>query len=90
MTRIQLGSTEHPSEPFPCTDYIDFAGDFRIQKILMRFEWDEGNWPKCGKHGVSKDEIEDIFESDPRLSVPTRRARWSNVLTRSENPNRGG
>lgn len=22
------------------------------------FEWDEGNWPKCGKHGVGKHEIE--------------------------------
>ena len=22
------------------------------------FEWDEGNWPKCGKHGVSRAEIE--------------------------------
>ena len=22
------------------------------------FDWDEGNWPKCGKHGLSKDEIE--------------------------------
>jgi uncharacterized protein len=21
-------------------------------------EWDHGNWPKCGKHGVSKDSIE--------------------------------
>ncbi len=20
------------------------------------FDWDEGNWPKCGKHGVSKAE----------------------------------
>jgi uncharacterized DUF497 family protein len=21
-------------------------------------EWDEGNWPKCGGHGVSRDDIE--------------------------------
>lgn len=25
------------------------------------FEWDEGNWPKCGKHGVGKEEIEAVF-----------------------------
>ena len=22
------------------------------------FDWDEGNWPKCAKHGVSKQDIE--------------------------------
>jgi len=25
------------------------------------FDWDDGNWPKCGKHGVSRQEIEDAF-----------------------------
>lgn len=25
------------------------------------FEWDDGNWPKCAKHGVSKAEIEFVF-----------------------------
>ena len=25
------------------------------------FDWDEGNWPKCGKHGVSKAEIEHVL-----------------------------
>jgi len=25
------------------------------------FEWDNGNWPKCGKHGVSQSEIEALF-----------------------------
>src|SRR3954469_4271094 len=25
------------------------------------FEWDEGNWPKCGKHGVSRAEIESVI-----------------------------
>lgn len=24
-------------------------------------EWDEGNWPKCGKHGVSQTEIEYVL-----------------------------
>jgi len=26
-------------------------------------EWDEGNWPKCGKHGAEKAEIEDVLEN---------------------------
>lgn len=25
---------------------------------IAGIEWDAGNWPKCGKHGVGKDEIE--------------------------------
>ena len=25
------------------------------------FEWDAGNWPKCAKHGVTKDEIEEVL-----------------------------
>ena len=28
------------------------------------FQWDLGNWPKCGKHGVSREEIEALFKSD--------------------------
>ena len=28
-----------------------------------RFEWDDGNWPKCGTHGVTKEEIELLFRS---------------------------
>ena len=22
------------------------------------FDWDDGNWPKCGRHGVSRQDIE--------------------------------
>lgn len=25
------------------------------------FDWDEGNWPKCGKHGLTKTDIEAVF-----------------------------
>jgi uncharacterized protein len=35
------------------------------------FDWDEGNWPKCGKHGVSKGEIEHVLRSDPFI-LPDR------------------
>jgi len=31
------------------------------------FDWDDGNWPKCGKHGVSRAEIEDLFSSAPAI-----------------------
>ena len=33
------------------------------------YEWDGGNWPKCGKHGVTKEEIESVFYGEP-LMVP--------------------
>ena len=31
------------------------------------FDWDPGNWPKCGKHGVSGEGIEEIFEGAPAV-----------------------
>ena len=36
------------------------------QKVIG-FDWDHGNWPKCGKHGPSKSEIENIFYNSPAL-----------------------
>ena len=27
------------------------------------FDWDEGNWPKCRQHGLSKDAIEEALQS---------------------------
>ena len=35
------------------------------------FEWDEGNWPRCAKHGVSKDEIEFALLNTPMV-MPDR------------------
>lgn len=36
------------------------------------FDWNKANWPKCGKHGVTKDEIEALFKADPGVhSDPT-------------------
>jgi uncharacterized DUF497 family protein len=31
------------------------------------FDWDSGNWPKCGKHGVSRDEIEQALLNEPAI-----------------------
>jgi uncharacterized DUF497 family protein len=28
---------------------------------IAGIEWDDGNWPKCGKHGVSRDDIEHVL-----------------------------
>lgn len=28
---------------------------------ISGFDWDHGNWPKCGKHGVSRAQIERLF-----------------------------
>ena len=43
---------------------------------IAGFEWNEGNWPKCGKHGVSKEDIEHVLRHatfripDPNPSEP--------------------
>lgn len=33
------------------------------------FDWDRGNWPKCGKHGVSREEIEQVILGSPAVMV---------------------
>ena len=34
------------------------------------FDWDHGNWPKCGKHGVSREAIERLFLDGGAVVVP--------------------
>ena len=36
---------------------------------IVGVEWDAGNWPKCGKHGVSQAEIEYVLAT-ARFRVP--------------------
>ena len=36
------------------------------------FDWDNGNWPKCAKHGVTKNEIESLFDDRPNLYPDTK------------------
>ena len=36
---------------------------------IAGFDWDEGNWPKCGKHGVSRAEIEEVFAGTPAVEA---------------------
>lgn len=33
------------------------------------FDWDGGNWPKCGKHGVSRGDIEQVLLGSPAVMV---------------------
>jgi uncharacterized DUF497 family protein len=48
--------------------------------VIDGFDWDEGNWPKCGKHGVTRAEIESVLLGspavmpDPHLEEPRLRA----------------
>lgn len=34
---------------------------------IAGFDWDDGNWPKCGKHGVSRAEIEEVCTGTPAV-----------------------
>lgn len=34
---------------------------------IAGFDWDDGNWPKCGKHGVSREEIEQVLLGTPAV-----------------------
>ena len=34
---------------------------------ITGFDWNEGNWPKCGKHGVSREEIEQVLLGMPAV-----------------------
>ena len=36
---------------------------------IAGFDWDKGNWPKCGKHGVSRAEIEEVFAGTPAVET---------------------
>jgi uncharacterized DUF497 family protein len=39
-----------------------------MKLVLAGFDWDEGNRGKCQKHGVSLDEIEDLFLGEPGVA----------------------
>ncbi|MGI9439662.1 MAG: BrnT family toxin [Parvibaculales bacterium] len=34
----------------------------------IEVEWDEHNWPKCAKHGVSKESIEYVLLHDSQIT----------------------
>ena len=60
---------------------------------MFDFDWDDGNWPKCGKHGLTKTEIEAAFgapsarfilvehKTEERwMLVAFSNGRWMNVI----------
>jgi uncharacterized DUF497 family protein len=36
---------------------------------IAGFDWDDGNWPKCGTHGVSREEIEQMMLGEPAVMI---------------------
>ncbi|KFB09066.1 BrnT family toxin [Nitratireductor basaltis] len=40
--------------------------------VRTHFDWDDGNWPKCGKHGVSPEEIEYALVNEPLIAPDQR------------------
>lgn len=38
-----------------------------MRGVVTGFQWDDGNWPKCAKHGVSKAEIEEVLSGEPAV-----------------------
>ena len=50
-----------------------------IRISVAGFDWDEGNWPKCGRHGLTREEIEEAFHRGPDVHPDIRH---SSVETR--------
>jgi len=53
---------------------------------ITGIEWDAGNWPKCGKHGVGKDEIEHVL-THSQFAVPDPSADEPRLRTAGQVPN---
>ena len=34
---------------------------------ITGFDWDSANWPQCGQHGVSREEIEQVLLGEPAV-----------------------
>ena len=51
---------------------------------IAGFDWDDGNWPKCGKHGVSRAEIEEVFTGTPAVETdPFPEEVWMRAIGKS-------
>ena len=48
---------------------------------ITGFDWDDGNWPKCGKHRVSREEIEQVLLGTPAVMKAYRGCRKSLIIT---------
>ena len=56
---------------------------------ISGFDWDDGNWPKCAKHGLSKDEIEFALLNTPMVK-PDRTPQDSETRFNAIGRNRNG
>ena len=45
-----------------------------MARQVQGIEWDSGNWPKCGRHGVSQADVEMLLAGDPMI-LPDRTER---------------
>lgn len=53
---------------------------------IAGFDWDDGNWPKCGKHGVSRAEIEYVMFGSPAVMTdPHPREPRMRAIGRTQN-----
>jgi Uncharacterized protein conserved in bacteria len=34
---------------------------------ISGFDWDDGNWPKCAEHGLSREEVEEVILNEPAV-----------------------
>jgi uncharacterized DUF497 family protein len=50
---------------------------------ISGFDWDDGNWPKCAKHGLTKLEVEQVIAGGPMVQAdpksPQDEARFNAV-----------
>jgi uncharacterized DUF497 family protein len=46
------------------TNVMTNANISRMNEGLAGIEWDDGNWPKCAKYGVSRAEVEQVLTGD--------------------------
>lgn len=52
---------------------------------IAGFDWDNGNWPKCSKHGVSRAEIEQVLLGEPAVMAdPHSGEPWMRAIGRTE------
>ncbi|MFN7169576.1 MAG: BrnT family toxin [Pannonibacter sp.] len=57
-----------------------------MKQKISGFDWDDGNWPKCAKHGLTQMEIEEVFENGPAIysDLTTDEDRWRAIGTTLE------
>jgi len=50
-----------------------------MKRSISGFDWDSGNWRKCGKHGLTKPEIERVFMRTPSVYPDQRMVKIESV-----------